>query len=65
MSEVDWAKLIKSWFPELASRRLNQLTWPDIEEHRARAGLVGPGRTGAAQPHRVAGECIVLASQSK
>ncbi|MER5700244.1 IS21 family transposase [Streptomyces mirabilis] len=34
MSEVDWAKLIKSWFPELASRRLNQLTWPEIEQHR-------------------------------
>ncbi|WP_310437542.1 IS21 family transposase [Streptomyces sp. 3330] len=34
MSEADWSKLIKSWFPELASRRLNQLTWPEIEEHR-------------------------------
>ncbi|UUU36751.1 hypothetical protein JIX56_46990 [Streptomyces sp. CA-210063] len=34
MSEADWAKLIKSWFPELASRRLNQLTWPEIEQHR-------------------------------
>jgi hypothetical protein len=27
MSETDWAKLIKSWFPELASRRLNQVRW--------------------------------------
>lgn len=33
-SEADWAKLLKSWFPELASRRLNQLTWPEIEQHR-------------------------------
>ncbi|EST17936.1 IS21 family transposase [Streptomyces roseochromogenus] len=34
MSEPDWAKLIKSWFPEQANRRLNQLTWPEIEKHR-------------------------------
>ncbi|MFI0156060.1 IS21 family transposase [Streptomyces lydicus] len=34
MSEGDWAKLITSWFPELASRRLNQLTWPELEQHR-------------------------------
>jgi transposase len=34
MSEADWGKLIKSWFPDLARRRLNQLTWPEIEEHR-------------------------------
>ncbi|GAA3772018.1 hypothetical protein ACFS5L_18835 [Streptomyces phyllanthi] len=34
MSEADWAELIKSWFPELASRRLNKLTWPEIEQHR-------------------------------
>lgn len=34
MSEADWAKLIKSGFPELGSWRLKQLTWPEIEEHR-------------------------------
>ncbi|MGW8501557.1 IS21 family transposase [Streptomyces sp. CLCI03] len=34
MGEADWAKLIRSWFPELASRRLNQITWPEIEHHR-------------------------------
>jgi len=34
MSEADWAKLIKSWFPELASRRLSQITWGEIEQHR-------------------------------
>ncbi|BBC29405.1 hypothetical protein SGFS_006990 [Streptomyces graminofaciens] len=34
MSETDWAKLIKSWFPELASRRLNQVRWGEIEPHR-------------------------------
>lgn len=25
MSETDWAKLLKSWFPELTSRKLNQV----------------------------------------
>ncbi|MEU7686350.1 hypothetical protein [Streptomyces spectabilis] len=34
MSEDDWKKLIKSWFPELADRRLRQITWPDIDAHR-------------------------------
>lgn len=34
MSEDDWAKLIKSWFPELADRRLRQLTWPAFDQHR-------------------------------
>jgi transposase len=34
MSEADWAKLLKSWFPELASRRLNQVRWAEIEPHR-------------------------------
>ncbi|WP_328786401.1 MULTISPECIES: IS21 family transposase [unclassified Streptomyces] len=34
MSEADWAKMIKSWFPELVSRRLNQITWPEIEHYR-------------------------------
>ncbi len=34
LSEVDWAKLLKSWFPELASRRLNQVRWAEIEPHR-------------------------------
>ncbi|MBX9399564.1 hypothetical protein K4749_40125 [Streptomyces sp. TRM72054] len=34
MSETDWAKLVKNWFPEQANRRLNQLTWPEIEQHR-------------------------------
>ncbi|MFE7215376.1 hypothetical protein ACFY0A_43125 [Streptomyces sp. NPDC001698] len=34
MSETDWAKLLKSWFPELASRKLNQVRWAEIEPHR-------------------------------
>ncbi|MGW6790818.1 IS21 family transposase [Streptomyces chartreusis] len=34
MSETDWAKLLKSWFPELASRKLNQVRWGEIEPHR-------------------------------
>ncbi|WP_257981227.1 hypothetical protein [Streptomyces sp. CB02959] len=39
MSEVDWAKLLKSWFTELASRRLNQVRWAEIEPHRDQGGL--------------------------
>ncbi|WP_210947540.1 hypothetical protein [Streptomyces sp. MK37H] len=34
MSEADWAKLLKSWFPELTSRKLNQVRWGEIEPHR-------------------------------
>lgn len=34
MSETDWAKLLKSWFPELAGRKLNQVRWGEIEPHR-------------------------------
>lgn len=34
MREADWAKLIKRWFPELSDRRLRQITWPDIDQHR-------------------------------
>ncbi|KPI08743.1 hypothetical protein OV450_8540 [Actinobacteria bacterium OV450] len=34
MSEDDWAKPIKSWFPELGDRRQRQLTWPEFDRHR-------------------------------
>ncbi|MFF4582719.1 hypothetical protein ACFY15_30715 [Streptomyces sp. NPDC001373] len=34
MREADWAKLIKSWFPELTDRRLRQITRPEIDQHR-------------------------------
>jgi hypothetical protein len=34
MTEADWARLIKGWFPELADRRLRQVTWPKIDKHR-------------------------------
>ncbi|MFD3823522.1 IS21 family transposase [Streptomyces sp. NPDC058625] len=34
MSETDWAKLLKRWFPELAGRKLNQVRWAEIEPHR-------------------------------
>ncbi|MFB8035501.1 hypothetical protein ACFC5Z_21625 [Streptomyces sp. NPDC056004] len=34
MSEADWTKLIKEWFPGLIDRRLRQVTWPDIDQHR-------------------------------
>jgi transposase len=33
MSQQDWAKLVRSWFPELVDMRLRQLTWPQIEAH--------------------------------
>ncbi|WP_194893729.1 IS21 family transposase [Catenulispora pinisilvae] len=34
MSEEDWSKLIKSWFPEMSDRRLRQITWGEIDPHR-------------------------------
>jgi transposase len=34
MSEADWAGLIEGWFPGLVDRRLRQVTWSDIDEHR-------------------------------
>ncbi|MFG2586356.1 hypothetical protein [Streptomyces malaysiensis] len=34
MSEADWSKLIKEWFPGLVDRRLRQVTWPEIDKHR-------------------------------
>lgn len=34
MTEADWSKLIKEWFPGLADRRLRQMTWPEIDKHR-------------------------------
>ncbi|MFB7293214.1 IS21 family transposase [Actinacidiphila glaucinigra] len=33
MAEADWAGLIKGWFPELADKRLRQVTWPEIDKH--------------------------------
>ncbi|MEU6511987.1 hypothetical protein [Streptomyces sp. NPDC046942] len=33
-AEADWAKLIKGWFPDLAYRRLRQVTWAEIDPHR-------------------------------
>lgn len=35
MREADWAKLIKSWFPELSDRRLRQITWPEAVTTRS------------------------------
>jgi hypothetical protein len=34
MSESDWAKVLKRWFPELADRKLNQVRWGETEPHR-------------------------------
>lgn len=34
MSEADWAGLIEGWFPGLVDRRLRQVTWSDIDQHR-------------------------------
>ncbi|MEV5777895.1 IS21 family transposase [Streptomyces antimycoticus] len=34
MAEADWAGLIKGWFPQLADKRLRQITWPEIDKHR-------------------------------
>ena len=34
VSEEEWARLAREWFPELADTRLRQVTWPAIAEHR-------------------------------
>ena len=34
MSQEEWARLAREWFPELADTRLRQVTWPAIGEHR-------------------------------
>jgi transposase len=34
MSEVDWAELVREWFPLLTDTRLRQVTWPEIARHR-------------------------------
>lgn len=33
MTQADWAKLVKQWFPQLTDTRLRQITWPQIAEH--------------------------------
>lgn len=44
MTEADWAKLIKGWFPQLVNSRLRQLRWADIDPHRDY--VEGCSRTG-------------------
>ncbi|MGW0732447.1 hypothetical protein [Streptomyces sp. NPDC002851] len=39
MSEEDWTKLIRSWLPEPADKRLRQITWPEIDQHGERSML--------------------------
>src|SRR5712692_10532451 len=34
VSQEEWARLAREWFPELADTRLRQVTWPAIGEHR-------------------------------
>ena len=34
VSQQEWARLAREWFPELADTRLRQVTWPAIGEHR-------------------------------
>jgi transposase len=34
VSQEEWARLAREWFPELADTRLRQVTWPAIAEHR-------------------------------
>lgn len=33
-SQVEWAQLVRGWFPHLVDTRLRQVTWPAIEPHR-------------------------------
>jgi transposase len=34
VAQLEWARLAREWFPELADTRLRQVTWPAIGEHR-------------------------------
>ncbi|WP_254648305.1 hypothetical protein [Streptomyces sp. GbtcB6] len=34
MSEADWAGLVEGWSPGLVDRRLRQVTWSELDEHR-------------------------------
>src|SRR6266536_6517640 len=34
VSQEEWARLAREWFPGLADTRLRQVTWPAIAEHR-------------------------------
>ena len=34
VSQEEWGRLARAWFPELADTRLRQVTWPAIGEHR-------------------------------
>ena len=34
LSQGEWGRLAREWFPELADTRLRQVTWPAIGEHR-------------------------------
>src|SRR5713226_2873203 len=36
LGRLEWAGLVRGWFPELVDARVRSLTWPTIEAHRAR-----------------------------
>jgi Integrase core domain len=38
LGRLEWAGLVRAWFPELVDARVRSLTWPVIEVHRARIG---------------------------
>src|SRR5258708_29131221 len=38
LGRLEWAGLVRGWFPELVDARVRSLTWPAIEVHRSRIG---------------------------
>jgi hypothetical protein len=38
LSRLEWAGLVRGWFPELVDARVRSLTFPVIEAHRSRIG---------------------------
>jgi len=57
VSQQEWARLAREWFPELADSRLRQVTWPAIGEHRDYiAGQLAAGVTVATIHQRLADE---------
>ena len=63
VSQEEWARLARGWFPELADARLRQVTWPAIEEHRDYiVAQLGAGVTMATIHQRLADERGLAAS---
>jgi transposase len=63
VSEVQWAALVREWFPQLTDTRLRQVTWGEIGRHRDYiAAQLTAGVTKATIHQRLADEHGLTAS---